>query len=339
MRALPTVTVIVPCYNEARTIGLLLQALYRQTYPRPLLDVVVADGMSTDGTRTVIAEFCRAHPDLRVTVCDNPKRNIPAALNVALAAATGTIVVRMDAHAVPATDYVARCVDDLQAGKGENVGGVWQIVPGADGWIAQAIALAAAHPLAVGDAHYRHAPRTAKAVDTVPFGAFYRRLMNEIGGFDETLLSNEDYEFNARIRQRGGVVWLNPEIRCTYFARPTLKKLAQQYARYGFWKVRMLYRYPNTLRWRQALPPLFVLSALILLLIVGFSSLARWLLAVQLGFYGLTLLWFGVRVAHRATNWKMLPGFVLAVATMHFAWGGAFLWSALHLLFSKQPRS
>lgn len=329
--SLPTVTVIVPCYNEARTIGLLLQALYNQTYPRSLFDVVLADGMSSDGTRAAIAEFCRTHPALRVNVQDNPKRNIPAALNVALAAATGEIIVRMDAHAIPEPDYIARCVDDLQAGKGENVGGVWQIAPGAAGWVAQAIALAAAHPLAVGDAHYRHA-RTAAAVDTVPFGAFYRRLIDEIGGFDETLLSNEDYEFNARIRQRGGVVWLNPEIRCTYFARPTLKKLAQQYARYGFWKVRMLRRYPDTLRWRQALPPLFVLSALILLLAAIFLPLARLLLAAQLGGYAFILAWFGVQVARRSANWKMLPGFMAAVTTMHFAWGGAFLWSALRLL-------
>lgn len=327
---LPTVTVIVPCYNEARTIGLLLQALYAQTYPRPLLDVVLADGMSSDGTRAAIAEFCRAYPDLRVTVQDNPKRNIPAALNIALSAAAGEIIIRMDAHAVPAADYITRCVEDLQAGKGHNVGGVWQIAPGAAGWVAEAIALAAAHPLAVGDALYRHAC-TAAVVDTVPFGAFYRQLIGEIGGFDETLLSNEDYEFNARIRQRGGVVWLNPEIRCTYFARPTLKKLAQQYARYGFWKVRMLQRYPNTLRWRQALPPLFVLSALILLLTAWFLPLAQILLLVQLGLYGLVLAAFGLKLAYNTKNWAILPGFVLAVAAMHFAWGGAFLWSLLHL--------
>ena len=127
--------------------------------------------------------------------------------------------------------------------------------------MAQSIAAAASHPLGVGDALYRHASK-ASQVDTVPFGAFKRELLALVGFFDESLLTNEDYEFNTRIRKSGGTIWLDPAIRSVYFARPTLAALARQYSRYGFWKWRMLRRYPETLRWRQGLPPLFVLSLL-----------------------------------------------------------------------------
>ncbi len=327
----PLVSIIVPCYNEARTIRLLLQALYDQTYPREHMEVVIADGMSTDATRPEIAAFCRAHPDLSVRVVDNPQRNIPAALNRALENARGEIIVRMDAHAVPQREYVARCVSALQSGRGDNVGGVWEILPGAETWIGRGIALAAAHPLGVGDARYRYAEQAA-AVDTVPFGAFRRSLVERIGPFDETLLTNEDYEFNARIRQQGGTIWLDPAIRARYYARPTFSALARQYWRYGFWKWRMLRRYPETLRWRQALPPLFVLA------LAGLPAAGIWLPAARLlwllqsGTYLLVLTLTALRIAWRERAPLTGLSAALSIGIMHLAWGSAFLWSVIQSL-------
>jgi GT2 family glycosyltransferase len=133
---------------------------------------------------------------------------------------------------------------------------------------------AAVHPLGVGDAQYRRAT-TATEADTVAFGSFRRSLVDKIGYFDETLLVNEDYEFNARIRASGGRIWIDPSIRAVYFSRPNLKLLARQYFSYGYWKFRMLQRYPGTLRWRQALPPVFVFGLLMLLLGSVFWNLAR----------------------------------------------------------------
>ncbi len=325
----PTVSVIVPCYNEQATIGLLLDALYAQTYPRERMEVIIADGLSTDRTREVIAEWQQAHPDLKVRVVDNPQRIIPAALNRALAEAQGEIIVRLDAHAVPARDYVARSVEALEAGRGDNVGGVWEIRPGGKGWIARSIAVAAAHPLGVGDARYRYATQAA-VVDTVPFGAFYRSLFDKIGKFDEHLLTNEDYEFNTRVRESGGTVWLDPSIRSAYFARPTLWALARQYWRYGYWKVQMLRRYPHTLRWRQALPPLFVLG----LLLLGVGSLfwgwARVLLALQISLYALALLAAGIHTAVKRGDAALAVGVPAAIAVMHLSWGAGFLWGLVH---------
>ncbi len=323
---MPRVSVIVPCYNEQNTIRLLLDALYAQSYPRSEMEVIIADGMSSDQTRQRVLEFQQAHPDLLVRVIDNPRRNIPAALNCAIEAARGTYIVRLDAHSMPDVDYVKASVSGLEQGLGASVGGVWQIRPGGTGWQARSIAVAAAHPLGVGDARYRYTDR-AQAVDTVPFGAFRRELVAKIGPFDETLLTNEDYEFNVRVRQSGEDIWLDPAIRSVYFARSALADLARQYWRYGYWKARMLRRYPQTIRWRQALPPAFVLSLLVLLALMAAWPLAGWIFVIELLTYTAILALVGLNTAIHHRDWALAFGVPLAIATMHLAWGSAFLWS------------
>jgi glycosyltransferase involved in cell wall biosynthesis len=299
------------------------------------MEFVIADGLSEDGTRKEIAEFQKDHPEFTVRVVDNHKRTIPAALNTAITSAKGEIIVRLDAHSVPHRDYVERSVAGLEAGLGKNVGGVWEILPGADTWIAKSIAAAAAHPFGVGDAKYRYTDQ-ASDVDTVPFGAFRKSLVDEIGGFDENLLSNEDYEFNARIRKSGGKVWLDPGIRAGYYSRPTLGTLARQYWRYGYWKVRMLLRYPETLRWRQAIPPLFVFGVFGLGLLSIWLSFARWILGAGMVLYGLGLLISGTQIILSKRKLYYLYGVPLAITTMHFCWGGAFIWSLIGNLFDAR---
>ncbi len=325
---MPLVSIIVPCYNEEATIQLLLNSIYAQTYPLQDMEVILADGLSTDQTRAEVAAFQEVHPELQIKIVDNPKRIIPAALNCALEAAQGEFIIRLDGHSMPHPDYVHQCVADLEASKGDNVGGVWEIQPARAGWIARSIAAAAAHPLGVGDALYRFTNR-AGPVDTVPFGAFRRSLFGRTGKFDETLLTNEDYEFNTRVRQQGGVVWLDPAIRSVYFARPDLSALARQYGRYGFWKLRMLRRYPGTLRWRQALPPLFVLGLIGMVILSIFWVTARWMLVIILILYFTVLVIGSSPVAYRQKDPRLLIGIPLAIATMHCSWGMGFIWSLI----------
>ena len=328
---MPNVTVIVPCYNEQDTIHLLLESLCNQTYRLDELEVVIADGMSSDRTRAVISEFQQANPQLNLRVVDNPRRNIPSGLNCALADAHGKWIVRLDAHSMPHSDYIERSITALEQGLGDNVGGVWEIQALGETAQARAIAAVAAHPLAVGDAHYRFGT-VPQLTDTVPFGAYARQLIDRIGGYDEDLLTNEDYEFNTRIRARGGRIWLDPQIRTVYFARPNLAALWRQYWRYGFWKARMLRRYPQSLRWRQAIPPLFVAGLLIGFILSIFWRPARFLLGSIILLYGSVLLGAGLQIAWKKKDFAMLLFVPLAVAVMHLAWGSAFLWSMI-----KQP--
>jgi succinoglycan biosynthesis protein ExoA len=324
----PKVSVIVPCYNEQSTIRLLLEALCAQTYPRSDMEVIIADGMSQDGTREAIAAFQRDFSEPEVRVVDNILRNIPSGLNRAIEASRGDLIVRLDGHSKPYPDYVEKCVRAHDAGLGDNIGGVWEIQPGASTWIAKSIAVAASHPIGVGDAMYRLAA-SASEVDTVPFGSYRRPLVDRIGGYNESLLTNEDYEFNTRIRQADGRVWLDPSIRSVYYARPTLTELIRQYWRYGYWKWRMLRNFPGTVRWRQALPPLFVLSLVGLLLVSIFFTPAAWLLIIELLLYFLVLLLAGGYAAMKHRKLYLLPGLPEAIAAMHLSWGSGFLWSML----------
>lgn len=327
------VSVIIPCYNEEGTIDELLHAILDQTYPTANLEVIIADGLSTDRTRERIASFRSEHPQLEIRVVENQQRTIPAALNQAIAESKGTVLSRMDAHAIPAPDYIEKCLAALMAGCGENVGGVIDIKPGKDTCMGHAIAVATAHPLGVGDARYRTATKPGVA-DTVAFGTYRRALVERIGGYDETLRINEDYEFNARVQKAGGQIWVDPAIRVGYYSRPDLRSLARQYFAYGFWKFRMLQRHPTSLRLRQALPPVFVSGILMLLLLSTFWTPARITLAGVVSLYLLILLVGSIKPAIKRKRSSLFPGVPVAIMTMHFSWGSGFLWSVIKRMFT-----
>ena len=321
-------SIIVPCYNEEKTISLLLDALSRQTYPISRMEVIIADGLSTDTTRKRIFDFLENHQDLQVKVVDNPKRTIPTAVNKAVQHSSGVFVVRLDAHSIPESSYVDLCVNALKNGIADCVGGIWEIVPGDKSWMARSIAAAAANPIAVGDAHYRFTNKAAY-VDTVPFGAFRKDLFIKLGGFNENLLSNEDYEFFTRIRKNKGRIWLDPAIRSTYFARKDLLSLSRQYWRYGFWKVKMLKQFPDTLRWRQALPPLFVLGILSLAFLSMFNKMFLRILLGLLFFYFLILFAASIKTSILRKDTSLVAGMPLAILCMHTSWGSGFLYSII----------
>jgi glycosyltransferase involved in cell wall biosynthesis len=318
------VSIIIPCYNEEKTISKLLFGLYEQTFPHSSMEIIIADGLSTDDTRKKIFEFCIDHPDFWIQVVDNPQKTIPSGLNLAIHAATGEYIVRLDAHSIPAIDYIEKCVADLEKNLGDNVGGIWIIQPSNNTWIAESIAKAASSSIGVGNANYRLNSKSGE-VDTVPFGSFRKSYLLEIGGFDENLLTNEDYELNTRIRRNGGKIWLDNSIRSTYFARPTYKKLASQYWRYGWWKGQMLKRYPNTIKWRQALPPLFVLGLLFILGLSIFQPLYLSLFFTIIFSYILILVIYSWMVGLKNRKPAFIFGIPCAIMIMHFCWGSGLL--------------
>jgi succinoglycan biosynthesis protein ExoA len=316
--------VIIPCLDEERTIGGLLAALAGQTFPAADMEVLVVDGGSRDGTVEIVRAVADRVPAPRIRLLDNPDRSIPCALNIGIREARAPVVVRMDAHAVPDTRYVERSVRALGQKRGDVVGGVWDMHALDPRPVARAIASAAGSPIAVGDALYRFARHAAK-VDTVPFGAYLKDMADALGGYDETLPVNEDYEFNARVRARGGTVWMDPAIRSRYVPRASFRALARQYARYGFWKAEMLTRHPGTIRARQALPPAFVAVLAILAVASTRSPRARGLLALQAVPYLGALAAAGLDEGRRRHDVAVGIGMPAAAATMHAAYGLGFL--------------
>jgi glycosyltransferase involved in cell wall biosynthesis len=322
-----TVSVVIPCYNEERFIGKALEQLADQFEP-DRYEIIVVDGMSDDGTRAVVNEFSVQHPGLTVRLVDNPARNIPTALNVGIAAARGTIIARMDAHAVPSAGYIRRCVEVLREGRAGVVGMPCLVRPGDDTLVARAIAAAVSHPFGIGDAKYRLGAGgpLQEPVDTVAFACFRKSLGEELGGFNESLLTNEDYDFNYRVRQSGRDVILDRSGHCDYFARTTIKALASQYLRYGSWKARMIRLQPGSLKFRHLVAPAFVASILVLGIAGIIWELAWWLLLIEIVLYLICAFGAGLHAAKRSGAGLAMALVLLVIfPTIHLAWGSSFL--------------
>lgn len=319
-----TVSVVIPCLNEEKYIRRLLVAISNQTYSLDKIEVIIADGESQDATIEIIHTFISEHPNLKIKIVNNAKKNIPSAVNLAIKSSSAEIIIRMDAHSVPDKNYIYYCVDDLTQEKGMNVGGLWLIKPGRENWVSESIALAASHPFGVGDAKYRYSQKGAY-VETVPFGAFFRSTFDEIGYFNENLLTNEDYEFNVRISNFGGKIYFDPRIKIEYYAREDFSSLSKQYWRYGYWKFKMLQIFPNTIRWRQAIPPLFVVSLIFLAIASIFLPLAHKLFLFVMAIYLLLLAIGSLKSAIRKNKVIYIFGIPISIIIMHFSWGMGFL--------------
>lgn len=330
----PSVSVVIPCFNEERFIGEVLENVARQRVGGEF-EILVVDGMSTDGTRAVVEEFARSRPEARVRLIDNPARNIPSALNRGITAARGRVIARMDAHSVPSENYLSGCLEQLEREDVSVVGMPWRIRPGADTRVARANAAAVSHPFGAGDAKYRAGGVSAPSafVDTVPFGVFTKELWRQLGGFDEALLANEDYDFNYRVRRNGGGVLLDTSGYCTYFARPTFAALARQYFRYGLWKARMVRLSPRSIKLRQLAAPAFVCALAASAALSLLFAPALWLLASVVAAYAAVALASSMQVVRRAGEWGLLPLVPVSFLLIHLAWGSGFM-----LGLARSPR-
>jgi succinoglycan biosynthesis protein ExoA len=248
---LPPVSVIIPARHAEATLPAALESVTAQDYGGAL-EVIVADGAETSAIRDLVR---RRFPQVRVV--PNPEREIPTGLNHALRAARHSIIVRCDARAVLPPGYVARAVGTLLRTGAANVGGRQN--PVGDTMFERAVALATTTPLGAGTARYRIGGAEGP-VETVYLGVFRRDALDAVGGFDETLLRNEDYELNWRLHTRGEMVWFDPVLVVDYRPRGSLRALARQYFDYGRWKRVVLQRQPRSWRLRQLAAPLLLLA-------------------------------------------------------------------------------
>jgi glycosyltransferase involved in cell wall biosynthesis len=331
----PLVSIVIPCLNEAEHIEQLLEAIRMQD--ESPFEVVIVDGGSTDDTLAIVERYRARHPEMRVRSIALPGGGIPVSLNAGIRAATGEFIARLDAHSHPRCDYLRRLAHLLRTSGAGVVGGRWEIEPGSPTDVGRAIAWAGQHPLGAGDAAYRIRDDQGRVVpvDTVPFGCFEKSLWEALGGFNEDLLTNEDYEFNYRARRAGRDVLLDPSVVCVYVARGSLGGLARQYFRYGWWKLAMLKRNPESLRWRQAVPMLFVTGVGVLAVGSFWSASFLWWLAALLIPYIAVVGLSSARIAHRRRAWRALPVLPAVFVVIHFAWGLGAL--ANGLTFGRWP--
>lgn len=313
----PMVSVIMPVRNEERHVGEAIGCLLIGDYPADSLEVLVVDGCSTDRTAELVAGI--AAGDARVRQLQNLSCSTPAGLNIGLDAAAGAVIVRMDGHARPASDYVRRCVDALERTGATAVGGL--LVGRGETSFGRAVATAASTPLGAGDARFRLGGEGP--VDTVYLGAWRREDLLRLGGFDEDLPRNQDYELCVRIREAGGVVWLAPAIRSTTLTRSSPGRLARQYFGYGLGRAATAFKHPRSLRARQLVPAGLVGAMALCGALAPFARTPRRVARLIVGAY-----WGAVAVASfragaptGARDAMWLP---VAYAIMHHSWGAGF---------------
>lgn len=251
----PFVSVVMPMRNEARFIEAALESLLAQDYPHDHLEIIVADGASDDGSREIVARFATTHPMIRVV--DNPQRIVPTGLNAAIRAARGKYILRVDAHAEYAGDYIRQCVAYLEKTGANNVGGPLITLPGADTLSARCVAALTSHPYVVGGSKFRTSMKEEYA-DGAFFGAFPRELFERIGYFNEALVRHQDNEFNSRILANGGRIFKTPKIVVRYYNQATLRGLFRQAYRNGKWHVLSLLGNPASFKVRYFAPFAFV---------------------------------------------------------------------------------
>jgi glycosyltransferase involved in cell wall biosynthesis len=245
----PRVTIAMPAYNEERYIEACIASVQAQDYPRDHIEILVADGRSTDRTRDILARLATADP--RIRVIDNPARLQAAGLGLLVKQATGDIFVRMDVHCEYAPDYVRKCVEALERTGADNVGGAQRAK--ARTFFQRALCAALTSPLGVGGAKYRSADAEGY-VDTVFLGAFRRRVFETIGIWDPGAITNEDAELNQRILDSGGQIYLSRDIVVHYFPRDSFATLAKQYYKYGRGRARTLLKLGSFPTLRPVLP-------------------------------------------------------------------------------------
>jgi cellulose synthase/poly-beta-1,6-N-acetylglucosamine synthase-like glycosyltransferase len=306
----------------------LLESIILQDVADLNVEVIIADGMSDDGTRQILDKYSRIFPALRVI--DNPGKIASTGLNAAIRVARGEVIIRMDAHSDYAPDYIRTCVRVLKETGADNVGG--PALTRANGYLAQAIALAFHTEFACGGAKF-HDSQYEGYADTVPYGCWRRSTLDRIGLFDESFHRNQDDELNLRLIAAGGKIWQSPKIVSWYWPRPTLPAVARQYFQYGFWKVAVIRKHGRPASRRHLVPgaSLACAMALVLGIVGGRLSGARQVSltfiivsAVLAGMYFAASICAALLAAKR-NGWRFLPILPLVFITYHASYGLGFL--------------
>jgi glycosyltransferase involved in cell wall biosynthesis len=304
----PLVSVVITCRNEEPYIARCLDSVLAADYPRERLEILVADGGSSDGTRPLLVRYVALHPT--IVLLDNPRGTTPAGLNVAIRAASGDIVIRMDTQVLYPPDYIPRLVAGLQESGADVVGGVLVTAPADDSPIAQAVAVGLSHRFGVGN--------------TAQFGCYRREIFDRIGMFDEELARNQDDEFNFRLTARGGRVLLLPDVLCRGLGRHSFRQLARRGYEHGYYEPLVARKVDRVMTARQLIPAALVGCLSSSAALAPWIPAARYLFALVAGGYAVLVALFAARAA-RPHGLRCAAALALVFPVLHFSHGGGSL--------------
>ncbi len=322
------ISIVMPLYNEEKYISNCIESLLKQDYPLDSMEWIFVDGFSKDNTKKILFEYKGRYPKL-IKVLDNPKKTVPYAMNIGIRESIGKYIVRLDAHAEYAEDYISKCVYYLEHTDADNVGGIAETK--SKGKVGNAIALMLSSKFGVGNSKFRTNGESGY-VDTVPFGAFRREVFSKYGGYDERLTRNQDNEMNFRIRKNGGKIYLSNDICLSYYCRDTVKGIAKMANTNGKWNVVTMKLCPGSMGIRHFVPLALVLSLLILGIGSVFFPIVRWLFCLEIVLYFLLDICFSAIQAKQICDFLNL---LYLFPIFHISYGVGSV-RGLACLFSKE---
>lgn len=323
-------SVVMPIYNEEKYIAKCLDSLLLQDYPIENMEWIFVDGGSKDETIKILEEYRCKYPNL-IKVFNNPHKIVPYAMNIGISESCGKYIIRLDAHADYATDYISRCVYYLDNTDAENVGGVAETK--AQGFMGNAIAKMLSSKFGVGNSQFRTNGKSGY-VDTVPFGAFRREVFSKYGGYDERLVRNQDNEMNFRIRKNGGKIYLADDIHFSYYCRNTIGGISQMARKNGMWNIITMKLCPGAMGLRHFIPLMFVLSVVALCILGIVHEHFFILLGMELLLYSLLDIVFSIKQASKISEFFAL---LILFPIFHVSYGfGSII--GIFKLFSKRFR-
>jgi len=316
----PRVSVLIPCRNEAKHIEHCLTNIYGFTPPPGGFEVIVIDGMSSDGTFDILSQLKNRFPDL--IIINNPDKIVPSAMNLGIQYAKGEYIVRTDSRCIHPKSYLCDLIELSERTGADNVGGV--LVPEFGHTYAQnAIALAYKSRIAMGGA-LRDRGDFVGETDTVYGGCFKRKRLLEVGMYDESMVRNQDDELSFRLRERGGKIIQDGRIKVQYYPRNSFWHLFKQFMQYGYWKVRVIKKHPQQASLRHFLPAVLVLSFVALSMLAPLTAHGYLGFGVYAGMYFLAIGSVSFKSACKL-NLKLLPGVVFAIFLIHVSFGIGFI--------------
>jgi Glycosyltransferases, probably involved in cell wall biogenesis len=331
-----SVSILIPCYQERNFIRSCLDSVREFEVPGGVsVEVLVLDGMSTDGTREIVSEIAAADP--RIRLVDNPNRTQSAALNLAIPMAKGEYIMRLDAHSFYPKDYLAHCVETAIRTGADNTGGVVATLRRGSGYQSALVQALTTHVFGVGDSGFRTEAAEGKA-DTVPYGFFRKDVFGRVGLFDERLLRAQDYEMNRRIIAAGGTVWMNPTIRVQYYQQPDMRSfIRKQFVHEAPYNAYMWYLAPYSFTIRHAITGLFAFGVIAGLILSAYFPVIRIIFLGTMALYFALAVGAGAQQAFRYREPRHVIFAPLAFFAYHFLHGLGVLVGLARLATGTAP--
>jgi glycosyltransferase involved in cell wall biosynthesis len=326
MDDLPLISIVILCRNEENFIAECLDSFLANDYPKERLEVLVADGMSQDGTRDIVESYSKKHPFVKLV--DNPKKIPATAANQGIRAAKGDLVMIAGAHAHYPADYVSKCVAYSQAyPAADNIGGIRWTEPRNQSPIGKSIAYVTSHRFGAGTAPYHRGGSSPSWVDSVWGGCYRKEVFERLGLYNESLVVGEDREFNRRLRGVGGRILQVPEISCTYYARSKFWDFCRWAFRMGFWPFYADKLVESRIVSLRNFAPLALIASLLVCLGITFRSPLGWisLLAIVIA-YSLVTVTSAADLAlrERDLRYLLLTPFIFGVTHVLYGMGSMY---------------